>query len=143
MRALLLLAGGAVAGGAGWWLAGSYEGGAPGAPAAQLAACGPTPAESPYPGMVFVPAASFAMGSDSTFPEEGPATQQSVAGFWMDRTEVTNAQFAEFVAATGYRTLAERGVRLAPALDSPVVAGSTPASAHSVLSRRSGTCPLK
>ncbi len=33
-----------------------------------------------------------------------------VAGFWMDQTEVTNAQFAEFVAATGYLTLAERGI---------------------------------
>ena len=44
--------------------------------------------------------------------------------FWIDRTEVTNAQFAEFVAATGYVTLAERGVRTAMALDAPVVAGS-------------------
>ena len=31
-----------------------------------------------------------------------------VDGFWMDRTEVTNAQFAEFVHATGYVTVAER-----------------------------------
>jgi formylglycine-generating enzyme required for sulfatase activity len=64
------------------------------------------------------------MGADNAFPEEGPASQQSVAGFWMDRTEVTNAQFADFVAATGYRTLAERGVRISPDESSPVVAGS-------------------
>jgi formylglycine-generating enzyme required for sulfatase activity len=31
-----------------------------------------------------------------------------IAGFWMDRTHVTNAQFAEFVKATGYVTTAER-----------------------------------
>jgi formylglycine-generating enzyme required for sulfatase activity len=60
--------------------------------------------------MVFVAAGELSMGSAGTFPEEGPVTAQSVAGFWMDRTEVTNAQFAEFVAATGYRTLAERGL---------------------------------
>ena len=124
MRAALLLVGAVVVSGATWLLVRSNGLGVHGGGAALVAACGPTPLESPYPGMVFVPAASFAMGSDSTFPEEGPATQQSVAGFWMDRTEVTNAQFAEFVAATGYRTLAERGVRLAPALDSPVVAGT-------------------
>ncbi|MEO6184956.1 MAG: SUMF1/EgtB/PvdO family nonheme iron enzyme, partial [Steroidobacteraceae bacterium] len=40
-------------------------------------------------------------------PEEGPAMPARVAGFWMDQTEVTNAQFAQFVAATGYRTVAE------------------------------------
>src|SRR5207244_7516377 len=34
-----------------------------------------------------------------------------VDGFWMDTTEVTNAQFAAFVAATGYVTLAERAPR--------------------------------
>jgi formylglycine-generating enzyme required for sulfatase activity len=33
-----------------------------------------------------------------------------VRGYWIDRTEVTNAQFAEFVKATGYRTVAERPV---------------------------------
>jgi formylglycine-generating enzyme required for sulfatase activity len=74
--------------------------------------------------MAFVPAGEFTMGSDAAFPEEGPVSRQSVEGFWMDRTEVTNAQFAEFVAATGYRTLAERGVRLTADVDSAVVAGS-------------------
>ena len=77
-----------------------------------------------YPGMVFVPAGSFSMGADATFPEEGPASPRALAGFWMDRTEVTNAEFAEFVAATGYRTLAERGVRVTADAESPVVAGS-------------------
>ncbi len=87
-------------------------------------ACGPAPADSPYPGMAFVPAGEFTMGSDAAFPEEGPASPQSVEGFWIDLTEVTNAEFAAFVAATGYRTLAERGVRSAPEPDAPLVAGS-------------------
>ena len=123
MRALLMVAGAAVAGGAAAWLIGQADGSRASA-AADAIDCGPSPVESPHPGMVFVPAGNFTMGADSTFPEEGPASPQSVAGFWMDRTEVTNAQFASFVAATGYRTLAERGVRLAPDADSSVVAGS-------------------
>jgi formylglycine-generating enzyme required for sulfatase activity len=74
--------------------------------------------------MVWVPGGAFTMGSDAAFPEEGPAVPASVPGFWMDQTEVTNAQFAAFVAATGYRTLAERGVRIDARPDAPVVAGS-------------------
>jgi len=66
-------------------------------------------APSPHPGMVWVPAGSFAFG-DSVYPEEQPVRQATVAGFWMDRTEVTNAQFAEFVQATGYVTEAEKPV---------------------------------
>ncbi|HEY3516939.1 MAG TPA: SUMF1/EgtB/PvdO family nonheme iron enzyme, partial [Gammaproteobacteria bacterium] len=123
MRAVLLLAGAVVLSGTLWWLA-RFAGLGDGAGATEVAACGPSPAESPYTGMVLVPAASFTMGADNAFPEEGPASQQSVDGFWMDRTEVTNAQFAEFVAATGYRTLAERGVRISLDESSPVVAGS-------------------
>jgi formylglycine-generating enzyme required for sulfatase activity len=44
------------------------------------------------------------------YPEEQPVRPVAVQGFWMDRTEVTNAQFAAFVAATGYVTIAERAV---------------------------------
>lgn len=59
------------------------------------------------PGMVPVPAGRFTMGSDHDYPEEAPAHQRDVDGFWMDRTPVTNAQFAAFVAATGHVTTAE------------------------------------
>jgi formylglycine-generating enzyme len=48
------------------------------------------------------------MGSDHHYPEEAPAHRVEVAGFWMDRTPVTNAQFLKFVKATNYLTLAER-----------------------------------
>ena len=61
-------------------------------------------------GMAWVPAGEFLMGSDSSLaqPNERPAHQVKVGGFWMDVTHVTNDQFAEFVKATGYVTTAER-----------------------------------
>ena len=49
----------------------------------------------------------FLMGSDRFYPEERPARKIRVAPFWIDECAVTNAQFARFVEATGYRTLAE------------------------------------
>jgi formylglycine-generating enzyme required for sulfatase activity len=58
--------------------------------------------------MVWIPGGSFFMGSDTHYPEEAPAHQVQVEGFWMDRTPVTNAQFLKFVKATGHITLAER-----------------------------------
>jgi len=48
------------------------------------------------------------MGSNFFYPEEKPVHQKTVQGFWMDRSPVTNQEFSEFVAATGYVTLAER-----------------------------------
>jgi formylglycine-generating enzyme len=50
------------------------------------------------------------MGTDSSVgrPEERPAHRVRVDGFWMDETEVTNAQFRQFVEATGYVTTAEK-----------------------------------
>src|SRR5262249_23183093 len=47
-------------------------------------------------------------GSDHHYPEEAPAHNVKVAGFWMSRHAVTNADFARFVDDTGYVTLAER-----------------------------------
>ena len=45
-------------------------------------------------------------------PDEQPVHRVRVHGFWADITEVTNAQFAAFVAATGYKTVAERPVAM-------------------------------
>lgn len=42
------------------------------------------------------------------WPDEKPAHRVRVAGFWMDETGVTNAQFRVFVEATGYVTTAEK-----------------------------------
>ena len=59
-------------------------------------------------GMVWIPAGEFSMGSDEEmFTDARPIHRVKLDGFWMDKTEVTNAQFAEFVAATGYVTVAE------------------------------------
>lgn len=69
----------------------------------------PDDSQSSKPGMVWIPDGQFLIGS-SVYPEERPISVRSVKGFWMDRTEVTNAQFAEFVKATGYVTRAEMPV---------------------------------
>ncbi len=63
-------------------------------------------------GMIWIPGGVFTMGSPDSDrlsqAVERPAHAVSVDGFWMDETEVTNAQFAKFVVATGYVTLAEK-----------------------------------
>ena len=62
--------------------------------------------------MARVPSGEFTMGTDEpdAAPAERPAHRVRVDGFWMDATEVTNAQFLQFVKATGYATTAERPV---------------------------------
>ncbi len=77
-----------------------------------LAPCLP-PAAAPDPnrptaGMVRLPGGVFSMGAQPARPEEGPARRVRLKAFWIDRTDVTNAAFARFVAATGYVTEAER-----------------------------------
>jgi formylglycine-generating enzyme len=73
----------------------------------------------PYPGMVFINQGSFVFGNDQghqddqtgnfeIFYEESGSYQARMDGFYIDIHEVTNAQFAQFVDATGYITVAER-----------------------------------
>jgi formylglycine-generating enzyme required for sulfatase activity len=81
------------------------------------------PASAAAPdGMVWIPGGEFSMGAaDPADPQDvvgmqatrdaRPVRRVSVDGFWMDRTEVTNDQFAAFVAATGHVTVAERTPR--------------------------------
>jgi formylglycine-generating enzyme required for sulfatase activity len=68
------------------------------------------PTEPAPPGMVWIPGASFQMGSDSplALPDERPVHEVRVSGFWLDIHEVTNAEFALFVEQTHYQTTAER-----------------------------------
>ena len=60
--------------------------------------------------MIQIAGGRFQMGAAPLHREEGPPRDTRVRGFWIDRTEVTNADFARFVAATGYLTLAERAL---------------------------------
>lgn len=73
-------------------------------------------------GMARIPGGTFLMGNADGAPDKHPEHLQEIPEhndaiiehavlvdpFWMDRTEVTNAQFAEFVAMTGYVTDAEK-----------------------------------
>ncbi|MFN4178069.1 formylglycine-generating enzyme family protein [Phenylobacterium sp.] len=70
-------------------------------------------------GEVALAGGEFIQGAQPLRPEEGPPRKVRVGPFSIDRTEVTNAQFAEFVKATGYVTLAERAPdpRLYPGVD--------------------------
>ena len=80
-------------------------------------ASNPAP-ENPPAEMVWIPGGEFSMGclDPRELPAGGPDAMNDarpivrvrVDGFWMDQTEVTNAQFAKFVEATGYVTVAER-----------------------------------
>jgi formylglycine-generating enzyme len=58
--------------------------------------------------MIAVPAGMFLMGACDFYPEEAPVRSVEVAAFLIDRHPVTNRQFADFVSATGYVTVAER-----------------------------------
>jgi formylglycine-generating enzyme required for sulfatase activity len=62
-----------------------------------------------HDGMVWIPGGTYMMGAQDQDgrEDEYPQHQVKVSGFWMDVTEVTNAQFKRFVDATGYVTTAE------------------------------------
>ena len=62
----------------------------------------------PAPGMRWIPAGTFSMGSSDFYPEERPVHRVSVDGLWMDEAPVTAAQFRRFVRETKYVTFAER-----------------------------------
>jgi len=95
---------------------------------------GEPPKGTPPPGMVWIPGGKFLMGGPSEeacrailqeadpgkpccpllqsgFEDAQPRHQVEVDGYWMDATEVTNADFQKFIDATGYLTVAERKPR--------------------------------
>ncbi len=65
-------------------------------------------ADDAEPEMVDIPGGTFRMGNDTGAADERPAHEVTLRGFRMDKTEVTNGQFARFIKATGYVTIAER-----------------------------------
>src|SRR5215475_2916507 len=72
-------------------------------------------------GMVWIPGGEFSMGAEDPpdmndvgmrgTTDSRPIHRVYVDGFWMDKTDVTNEEFANFVKATGYVTVAERKPR--------------------------------
>jgi formylglycine-generating enzyme required for sulfatase activity len=67
---------------------------------------------SEYKGMKLIPGGKFSMGAqvEGEYAREYPAHDVFVDPFYMDTTEVTNAQFLEFTRETGYETTAEKDV---------------------------------
>src|SRR5580693_10388567 len=77
-----------------------------------------TPAGSAPPAMAWIPGGEFSMGAQDppgmdkvgmqATLDSRPIHRVYVDGFWMDKADVTNGEFAKFVKATGYVTIAER-----------------------------------
>ena len=89
------------------------------------------------PGMVLVGGGTFSMGAAGShaLPREFPVHPVQVHSFYLDTTEVTNAQFRAFVAATGYITVAEKPIdwktlelQLPPGTPEPAPADLQPGS---------------
>jgi formylglycine-generating enzyme required for sulfatase activity len=88
--------------------------------AATIANTTPAPESAP-PGMAWIPGGEFSMGANDppdmnavgmqATEDARPIHRVYVDGFFIDKTDVTNAQFAAFVKATGYVTVAERAPR--------------------------------
>ena len=100
-----------------------------------------TPESAPR-GMVWIPGGEFSMGANDppdmddvgmkATEDARPIHRVYIDGFFMDQTDVTNAQFAEFVKATSYVTVAERKPRAEDFPGAPpenIVAGSVVFSA--------------
>lgn len=94
------------------------------------------PGDAPA-GMAWIPGGEFSMGTEDprgsicggpdAMNDARPIHRVYVDSFWMDQTEVTNAQFSKFVEATNYVTIAERKPRAEDFPDAPpenLVAGS-------------------
>ncbi len=80
------------------------------------------PTTSAPEGMIWIPGGEFSMGCEDprglscggheAMNDARPIHRVYVDGFWIDQTEVTNAQFAAFIAATKYVTIAEQTPKL-------------------------------
>jgi len=69
--------------------------------------------------MVWIPGGQFWMGTEEDhMPDARPLHPVYVDGFWIDKTEIINEEFAKFVKATRYVTIAERKDRKSTRLNS-------------------------
>lgn len=135
--------------------AGLLLAGAAGAAAQNTAEYAPTvalavrPAGAAPAGMVWIPGGEFSMGAAEatqevcggldTVDDARPIHRVALDGFWMDATEVTNEAFAQFVAATGYVTVAER---VPKAEDFPGVPAELLVPGGAVFTPTAGRVPL-
>lgn len=101
----------------------------PAVPKAQCADVRRSAGEGRFQGMTWIAGGRFRMGSAGHDRDEAPVRSVEVQGFWIDKFEVTNAQFSAFVKATGYETVAERDA-------SGSSSGATPGGAVFTLPRR-------
>jgi formylglycine-generating enzyme len=110
---------------------------------------GPQSGRKAPPATVWIPGGTFLMGTNDkeSFPNEWPAHLVQVTGFWMDERDVTHAEFAKFVATTGYVTTAERPINwedlkkeLPPGTRKPDDSALAPGSL--VFTATSGPAPL-
>jgi formylglycine-generating enzyme required for sulfatase activity len=102
-----------------WLAVASLEAGAAGFEPTVPAA--PAPPGDPPAGMAWIPGGEFSMGcadprrlpfgGSDPMADARPIHRVKLSGFWVDVHEVTNAEFAAFVTATGYVTVAERPPR--------------------------------
>ncbi len=90
-------------------------------------------------GMVLIKGGTYQMGTINDFPDAKPLHTVKVNAFWMDEHEVTNAQFAAFLKATGYITVAEK--KLNPA-DYPGVPADKLVPGSAVFSPPNHAVPL-
>ena len=122
---LLFLAAALVGGSVWWWSVRARQAPMPQSTSrsqvvATVANAGTAPGQPPE-GMVWIPGGEFSMGATEqpgmndvgmqATTDSRPIHRVYVDGFWMDATEVTNGQFAQFVEATKYVTVAERAPR--------------------------------
>jgi formylglycine-generating enzyme required for sulfatase activity len=69
--------------------------------------------------MVYVPAGEFEMGSTGGDDDEQPVHTVALDGFWIDRTEVTKAQYEQCMAAGATRPSTSPGTRRRPTAGGP------------------------
>ncbi|MFQ3582938.1 MAG: bifunctional serine/threonine-protein kinase/formylglycine-generating enzyme family protein [Chloracidobacterium sp.] len=90
---------GLIAGG-GWYLS---QRGTPASTTTTSADPKPVPTPQAPPGMVYIPGGKFIMGNNASADDfEKPEHERQVAPFFLDKTEVTNEQYAQFVQETGH-----------------------------------------
>ena len=83
--------------------------------------CVPASSSLQAPDMVLIPAGEFQMGSNSGERDEKPVHTVYLDAFYIDKHEVTVAEYKRFVEATGHRPLSESVARTSPTDQHPVV----------------------